>query len=1502
MYNQGKIMRRLLGRPTTESPSSTSNEAALGVTSSPTVPLSYRPYASQTAVYPAGDPIACIDRSADGNLALLGGRHILQTVHLDGLQFKKGVDVRAAIGGQPAGKASAAASVADQFSIKDAKLSTSSTGSEPSVFTACANGKIFIYDLNRLGSGTGPDFIQAREDSRQVNKLDFNPHRGNWLLAGGQDGVVRCFDVKAPVSGRSGPTFRTFQSFRCNAEGIRDVKWSPKEGMIFACATESGVVLKWDIRKHTTPLLKINAHDTQAGVTSISWHPDGDHLISAGLDSKCHVWDLSKNAEKRQKPKWTVSAPAPVTSVSWRPALWSATAQGKRAAQIVVSYDEGGNTKRHGINSVHIWDLARPTMPFKEISIFDRCPSALLWHDQDLLWTVGQDGIFAQCDVAYAPKVIDRQPLSNLHFSAKGEVLMLLEERARPARPRPMVSQEQPPTSSYSSSPTGPMLSISRSDSEEDVMASFLAPKRRGHHRRRTTLSRPTQAQSMSTTPPSGSTLEDNAIPLDQAIRLTGIFKSQQVMAVGHVPAASKAPVYEFMASQYLEILRSDLPHAEGRPSLDVRVTQILEQYARAAETMSQFRLAQTWRILSYAMGLLLTRRSQFHLEVRTTGNGKRRHHSPASDYRSDRRGSSLRGDGSSYGDHSGEAAMRKGSILSTDSRQSINKSLLSEELESESNLPTPLARPVVEESTHNDSSGARRLTPVLEIGSFTLPPAAQAQRDSPRKRLDSTPLSEKSHDSQLSSLEGYDFYDVDTVRDIPDAIDVPKKKEPLSLDYVNPKSSVGRRRTVARQDSDDSFAQMFSVSDGSRQTSVLTSASDGNTHRMHPSSQIADDGQDAYDGEYGSRIRGHKIDASPDGFKRPSMRPKREGSGSSREDFMISQTTIDTLDSDVTMPSDASFPVRVRTSSPHSARRISEERTGVERPENHQSPTITETDFLPWTDDPPFPYPLLSDSRVAKHAPPIEPYDLVKRAMAHESKHSALHASAVILLLKPLVPDDVIDSFQAMAILRQHHSRLMSMSCFVEAALLRNLCVQDWPDGLDMWGDNYTAVFLPAQERVSAPYICATCHKPREVNKSEPNGQGIWKCERCQAVMGPCAVCGHRNMTAGLAPPTPVPEGVSSEADTVADVSDTTELSTWWYCPGCAHGGHAACLQQWHAITGPGVYVPALEHHTHKRFSESLPGTTAASASSRPGSRPASRPSSRPSSRPASPVPSIPDYHYPEMMSDGCCPLDGCGHACLPGRWRNELLSARTEELGRAVREQTRGMPTGSAAASFSGGGGIAVPVAHKSGGGGISERRFSGSADSSAVFRPSSLGSGPFGGSGMGGGGSGGVVVRGEAIDYVAQSRAVDSVRETLGKGTGSGSLGVTSAAAVAVMGSNNGAGSAISAGSGFGLGGGGGGGGGGGSGGSGILSSSPANLDSPVLTGVLRTASSSISAGNNAGGGTGTGTGTEGGVGGIGGVPRERRKSVKFAGPRGAVLAEDEDGAVAAAVVEE
>ncbi|OTB17384.1 hypothetical protein K445DRAFT_316019 [Daldinia sp. EC12] len=1273
-------MRRLLGRQNPESPS----DGNLGVTSSP-VPQLYRPNASQDAVYSSSVPVACLDRSADGQTAVLGGRHILKTIHFDGLQIKEGIDVRSIITAQFANKSNATSLASDQLSIKDVKLA-SNHGNNLTLFTACANGKIFMYDVGRLGLGAPLEPIQTREDSRQVNTLDFNPHRGTWLLSGGQDGTVRCFDVKAPITGRSGPTFRTFQAFRCNADGISDVKWSPKDGMVFACATDSGVVLKWDVRKYNAPLLKINAHDTQKGASTISWHADGDHLISGGLDSKCHVWDLSKNAEKRQKPKWTINAPAPVTTVAWRPGLWSATAQGRRAAQVAVSYDEGGHVKKHGISAVHIWDLARPTMPYKEIDIFENSPSALLWHNQDLLWTAGPDG-FAQCDVAFAPKVMDRQPLSNVAFSARGEALMFLEERVHLPRPRPtVIAHKGLPMSSYSSSPTGQVLSVSRSDSEEDVIGSFLGTRRNAPDKRRGNTK---LASTLSTTPPSGLSTEDQVIPLDQAMKITGPYKPHQIMAIGQIPAAPRMHMYSYLSRQYLEILKQYLPYTEGDRPLNERVAGIIERYARASESVSQFRLAQTWRILSYAIGLLLTRRSQYHLKQRQV----RREKSLLNNDKDipDIRFAFSKADASPRIGIDGEDTPRKPpSVSSLENRHPEGKSLLAEEIDSESNLPTPLARPVKENGSHSHEHGSgKMLTPVLEMESFNLPPSIFPDGSGPRKRLNSSTLSTLSQDSQISSTEGYDFYDLEAIEHIPKAIDVPRKREPLGHDYAEPGSPNARRRPI-RQDSDESYTQLFSLSDTSRQTSVLTGSSNSSAQISRRVEQLSES-LGGGEGEYGSRIRGRRIEGSPESVKFAIQRSVERQNSDLTDDFKISQATTDTMDSDLS-PEIDSDPSKLATTRLALETRLARERAMIDQPQDHPSPHITETDFLPWPDDPPYPHPIDGDVGPKILIPPINPYDILSRALAFESRHSALNVSAMILLLKPLVPDDVIDCYQAAAILRQYHMRLMSMKLFVEAALLRNLCVQGWPDGLQTWGENYTSIFAPAQDRVSAAFTCSQCHKPREIDRSDTKGPGMWKCERCCTVMAPCAVCGHRDATADPLPPVTVSEGLVT---TPSRRSEDPILSTWWYCPGCSHGGHANCLQDWHAPIVPiGVSTPPIP--------------------------------------PTAPL----DGLFPETNSDGCCPFDGCGHACLPGRWRNESNVARTEELGRAVREQTRN--------SISAGSGAGLK---RGGSSGARERKSS----NANAYASSSIASTPSG------------AIRGDAIE-VPQSRAVESVREAL------------------------------------------------------------------------------------------------------------------------------------------
>lgn len=1298
MYNmnQGKIMRKLLGKPTnTDSP----NDAGLSITSSPN-PIApvYRPSASQNVVFNAGSPIKCIDTSPDHNLAVLGGPYILKTINIDGTHIKEGIDLRSLITAHTASKGGAASSTSDQLAIRDVKLATGQTSQgSPTVFTACANGKIFQYDLTRAGSsaasGTGLEFIQIREDARQINSLDVNPHRGSLLLSGSQDGIARCFDTRTPIQTRTGLTFRAISPhpFRCNADSVRQVKWSPTEGFYFACSTDQGVVLKWDIRKHTAPILKIKAHDKSC--TSIAWHPDGEHLVSAGWDGKCHVWDVSKSADKRQKAKWSISTPAPISVVVWRPGQWSATAQGKRAAQIAVSYDDSSQ-KRHGINAVHIWDMARPTMPYKEIQRFDSLPSAMLWHDRDLLWTAGQDGLFNQCDIAFAPKVIDRQTVSSMAFSARGDVLMFLDERHESHRPRSHVTHKDIlPTSSYGSSPSTPMLSISRSDSEEDIVGSFLGPRRRGSRRRRLSTR---SAHVLSSTPPGGPGSDEKPLTLEQAINLTGIFKSQQAGVFGHVPAAADVNVYGYLATNYLEILYDELPYVRGGKLMNERIASILGRYAKVAETISQFRLAQSWRILAYGMNMLLRRRAQYHLELRTRPKTGRKKSVTLPDHSShllDVPKDVTEGEDTPRG-------MRLTAGLDV---PGYARSLLSEEIESTSNVPTPLARPV--QDVHHDDPGqseqshisGKKLAPISEPDTLNLPPAVHPVVKS-RIRLDSVPLSNASHDSghtedSQASLEGYDFYDTEALAK---AIDVPApKKEPSKPpDYLEA-GSPRSRQPVLRHDSEDSFSQMFSVSASSRRNAWLVGSSDGSMPRRpglatNPRQTAQRSDSNASEVEFESRIRGEKLGYSPvrsrSALHLTLDRTETGLTGFTDEHHMITQTTSDSFTSQLDGPSDEAF----STSSPEK-RPFRPQRVDSFTSEDERLPYIIEEDYLHWIDDAPYPHPLESDdagSFSMNRNPPIQPYTLVARALAFESRSSALNASAMVLLLKPLLPADVIDSFQASAILRQHHSRLMSMKLFVEAALLRKLCLRGWPGGiLSSWGEDYPAIATPATQGVQAGFFCANCHKPREIDRTVTSTQSVWRCDRCKYAMAPCAVCGHRDTTPNLEPSTPSAYHYLNGQKAVGGGSI---LSTWWYCYGCGHGGHSTCLQGWH---GPSF---DSDQHVHTGFD----------------------------------TPPEPDA---AEFSDGCCPLDGCGHACLPGRWRAEAAAARTEEVSRAAREMNR-----AAAAAAAGG-------RSPSAAGGASPLAITGSEHHRRANTFSDFG------------------VKGDAHEAV-QSRAVESVRETL------------------------------------------------------------------------------------------------------------------------------------------
>lgn len=1075
--------RKLLGQPSAPSENAHSNPNTES-----------RPSASQYCTFSAGAPITCVDRSPDGRRAVVAASKIFKILSIEGTSVSEDLDLRAAITSHATTHETGAATP-DLFNIRAVKWSHDVMDS--TIITACGNGMVTIYDLKRAGEGF--QVLRIQEHARQVHKLAINPFKCNWLLTASQDGTVKSFDLRNTMLGRSGPTIPR-QMFKCNADAVRDVAWSPTDGMEFACATDSGVIQKWDIRKPVAPVLKIAAH--QSPCFSIAWHPDGEHLISGGTDHHCYVWNLSKSAERNQKPKYSFVTPAPVAQVAWRPPTWSNTAQARRAAQVAVTYEET-NTSRSQNASVHIWDVARSALPFKELNHWDSAPTGLLWNSRDILWSVSRDGCFVQSDVAFAPRTIDRRGLSTFSISNNGEVAMFLESRQVPRhRQGSHHSLESSPNISHDSS-SGPRMSVSKSDSEEDVVRSFLAPKQRPGHRRRLSAR---ATQPLSSTPPNAMTNVDNKVMrLDDAVQITGKYQPQQTLATGLVPTPSASLMHQMLSKRYLLRLDRTLRTIQNKP-VNEQLMSILEGFAKNAERVGWYRLAQTWRLLAFTLNLLLTRRAAFHRRSRLV---IRDHDSKGSGKASPVRSGSQK---SSKFDDAVDVVAKK-VIIPTEPN---TKSMITEEIESTSNVATPLVRPIhIRHVDGLDKQGIRPGEPEPE--ELKLPPMANQQAGHPSAKADTVRQGLDHRNS--TGVEGYDYYGADEYAAEIEVGTMPKKK-PLKLDMVLPTHRLPR---LARHDSGESF-QMFSTS-GDSQVG-MSSLSPPNGPRSVTSSALSM-GKSNTTWENGFRDHGITVPAPP-------------ATSESSDDFTSPSKSQDNHAGH--LPANGRPHTRPSPPALRLQEASADNNTSHPRPRSASNlsddPNITHDDWLAWPEDPDF--TIL----------PIDPIVLIQRTIKYECQAGSINAPALLLLIRPyLAPSSIPDS-QSLAVIRQHHSRLMQLKLFTTAALLRNLCVPLYP-----------AVFATAQHNVNIGFFCNSCNKPLENDPLIP--RSVWNCPRCEKALSGCAVCRQQELLDNM--------GYNSSTQTPA-----AQSSMWWLCPGCGHGGHTICMQAWH--DGP----PSLEGSAH--------------------------------------------------------------------------------------------------------------------------------------------------------------------------------------------------------------------------------------------------------------------------------------------------------------------------------
>ena len=674
----------------------------------------------RTAFHRTGIPIAALDISPDRTHAVLAGREILKTIRVDGAKCSEALNIRSAVKAYTSSRDTTGGLFTsrsrDQLAIRDVKWSSGPCSSI--IATAAANGRIVIYDLRRPGL----ELSRFHEHNRQVHKLSFNPYGPHHLLSGSQDGSIRQWDLRTLWDGPAAISHRSKFQFQGHNEGIRDVRWSPKDVFEFAAATDNGTIQRWDCRNTRAPLLQINAH--QKGCFSIDWHQDGRHLATGGGDSYVKVWDF-RSTDRRQKPCAWLRAPHAVHRVRWRPGCWSGNDQGEGAyesCQLTTSYDKEDPR-------IHLWDLRRPHIPFQTLQSYPTPPTEMLWQAEDLIWTVGTQGMFTQTDIHYAPRTVKRRPTCKVYSSPAGEETCILQRR--PKRRFPGIDDVSADflggNADHGSS--GERISASHSFNDEENLLSSSFRRRLG----KGVVPKSSNPRSLGNTPPSR---DEPTIPVvdfrDTLDKLGSGNRIQTVMTHEILGATANMKIWKFLAENY-EMVLPDEP--QSSPTAVVRrAAEPFEKNAHLAELVGLYRVAQSWRIVGQVFSSMVLCLAEE--EEQRRAEGKRE---------TERQRSSMQ-DGVDVGAHetrlgyagkrrSDETAADKASArLSTEPQERLRARTSGEvkanrtrglplEPESTSNISTPLARPLPDSPRGLSSELSPPNTKASELEILPLPP-----------------------------------------------------------------------------------------------------------------------------------------------------------------------------------------------------------------------------------------------------------------------------------------------------------------------------------------------------------------------------------------------------------------------------------------------------------------------------------------------------------------------------------------------------------------------------------------------------------------------------------------------------------------------------------------------------------------------------------------------------------------------------------------------------------
>lgn len=1083
---------------------------------------------SKITTHNTGIPIAALDISPSRTHAILAGRDILKTIQVSGSACAEDFNLRSAIIAHAATRHAPGGAIStthrDQLSANDVKWSNGKY--DTTVATAAANGQIVVYDINR----TGVEYARLHEHVRQVHRVAFNPHQGAWLLSGSQDATIRFWDLRNLAGDRSVMTCRSQEQFAGNNEGIRDLKWSPTNGVEFAVGTDNGVIQCWDIRKDKVPVIKVNAHEKTCH--SIDWHADGKHLVSGGADKNVNIWDFS-STDRRKKPCWQLRAPQPVLNVRWRPAFCNAedSSPGNwQCTQLITSYDNQDPR-------IHLWDFCHQSVPSREIDRYETAPTAMLWHSENLLWSVGGDGIFTQTDINFVPKVSDRRSPNVVAIAPSGHIRFFSEKKPQRRRRSLQDATDDFLRRNKKAGANGEKLSSSHSVTDGSLEEpSLLSSSFKNRHRKtRGTRS----SKSLASTPPTVSTGVQTP-KFDDAMQKDFIFHHSQAAASGRILGLFDDTAFKFLARYGRTSVVSTTDSAY---QLHRALCISFKQNADLAVRVNQYQLAQSWKILGLAV----------EKELKSWSNDNVRGHVSSSLHRDpSKRLSALSLSNEAHKVPRGQE-LESSASESEKVHEALKAPLI---LENSSNMTTPLARPVPDTSA--DSAATIRAANVEEDESLSLPGPAWEKRISkarpdigshlldhngvrgfreiidPENGLSSDELAVSPRSIQLhpgntdGSSSGTTFPDMDHHMSERRAAMENYRAKPRPLLRLDEPPQLPRNLVIPsldRRDSNESF-QMFSAS----------------TDSSHRANSLA--------GSLGSSQESEKSGQTPERWETPN---RRQG-GSDRSLRNMADPSLE--GATFAGQSITSVPLNVasRTAPKNTFVQLSrcshllrpsnlappmihfEDMEHLQKPDPHIIEPILQADH---TDEP------STSKSLTDHSDRVPPWAATTMIGPlinfHTTDLSSSQLPAQLLLqLGPHVPSPVSQSL-AVSILLSYHSQLVSLSLYAQAAHLRNLAHPVYSDVSDHGSYGIAS---------GGPW-CTVCQKPSKGDKSR-------HCERCKNKWADCPICD------GEGPEPLVKTGDYNRGIYVENNEQRTSDFLWGWCQWCGHGGHVGCLRTW--------------------------------------------------------------------------------------------------------------------------------------------------------------------------------------------------------------------------------------------------------------------------------------------------------------------------------------------------